>query len=158
MAFNDIKTFKGEDGQEVKKYSGMPIGMSHHWDYPNGKWDETKVSPDEWNIKFKAIKRRQVAAPDGSGAGQGTEYHWLIIADQRVKKINANEYQTELTGTKFKIGHKRPYWKDMSYTYKEQKPYHESVSEKLKVIKDRLFERAKNNRNKLNSIIPKTKI
>ncbi|HZN54271.1 MAG TPA: hypothetical protein VFB67_03035 [Candidatus Polarisedimenticolaceae bacterium] len=37
----------------------------------------------------------------------GTEYHWHILAHQNVRKLNANDYTTSMTGLKFKIAHKR---------------------------------------------------
>ena len=37
----------------------------------------------------------------------GTEYNWYILANQHVKKLNANDYSTEMTGLKFKLAHKR---------------------------------------------------
>ncbi len=37
----------------------------------------------------------------------GTSHHWYILADQVVTKLDANTYSTELTGTKFKLAHKR---------------------------------------------------
>ncbi len=111
MAFDDLKEFNG------KHYSGMRIGDSHVWDYNNAVWEETKITPDLWQIKFGAIKGRKVAAPEGSGVPLNTLYHWFIMADQRVIKIDKDSYQTLMEGAKFKIGHKRPYWKNMSYAY-----------------------------------------
>ena len=37
----------------------------------------------------------------------GTEYHWYILAHQHVRKLNANDYTTAMTGIKFKLAHKR---------------------------------------------------
>jgi hypothetical protein len=37
----------------------------------------------------------------------GTEYHWYILAHQHVRKLNANDYTTSLSGLKFKLAHKR---------------------------------------------------
>lgn len=121
MGFDDIKIHNG------KQYSGMRVGGSHVWDYYNATWEETKVAQDLWKIKFDAIKGRKVAAPENSGAPLFTGYHWLIIADQRVAKINKDEYQTVLEGSKFKIGHRRPYWKDWSYAYSGQMTYRQKL-------------------------------
>ncbi|KAF8905738.1 hypothetical protein CPB84DRAFT_1890942 [Gymnopilus junonius] len=79
--YNALKTFKGQ------VYTGMPIGGSHTWNYDQGVWKETKEEPD-------------------LGAPVGTEYHWLIVAHQHVKKIDANTYETELVGSKYKLAHK----------------------------------------------------
>jgi hypothetical protein len=35
-------------------------------------------------------------------------------------------------GLKYKIGHKRPYWKGFSYTYKDQKSYRQKLIEILR--------------------------
>lgn len=122
--------------QNGKKYSGMRIGAQHNWDYPNGKWDETKIGPCEWEFEFNARKRRHIPAPSGSGAGLGTQYHWYIVADQIVRKVSADEYETLMKGRKFKVGHKRPHWKQFSYKYPEQTGYTESVADYLRRMAD----------------------
>lgn len=127
MAIDDMKDFNG------KPYSGMTVGGKHLWDYQNAVWEETKVTPDQWAIKFTALKHRHNTAPVGSGVPLGTEYHWFILADQVVKKTTCDDYTTELTGTKFKLGHKRAYWKGFSYTYSGQQSYKEKL---LQVLKD----------------------
>jgi len=88
MSFNDLKSFNG------MKYSGMSVGGAHHWNYPDGVWDETKVAPDRWQFKFTSHKRRTVLAPVGSGVPINTAYHWYVIADQRVVKIDKDTYET----------------------------------------------------------------
>jgi len=132
MAFDDIKAFNG------KAYSGMTVGKGHLWDYINATWEETKVTPDTWRFKFSSLKRRKEAAPEGSGVPKGTEYSWYILADQIVKKVNANEYTTEMLGEKYKIGHKRPYWKGFSYTYPGQQSYKQKLLAVLKEAVQRL--------------------
>jgi hypothetical protein len=99
--YNDFKTFKG------KQYTGMKIGRSHKWYYDKGEWNETKITPDLWQISYAVIKRRAGKAPEGSGVPTGTGYHWFILAHQMVNKLNANDYTTELSGFKYKIAHKR---------------------------------------------------
>ena len=37
----------------------------------------------------------------------GTEYHWYVLAHQNVRKLNANDCSTAMTGLKFKVAHKR---------------------------------------------------
>ncbi len=132
MAFDDLKAFNG------KAYSGMRVGDSHLWQYPDGTWEETKIAPDKWSFQFSSIKRRREAAPEGSGVATGSEYHWYIMADQVVKKISANEYETLMTGLKVKIGHKRPYWKGFSYTYNGQQSYKQKLLTALKETVQRL--------------------
>jgi hypothetical protein len=132
MSFDDIKTFNGT------KYSGMTVGGSHHWIYPNGEWKETKIAPDTWEIAFSSMKHRKVPAPDGSGVPLRTAYHWGIISDQKVLKVSANEYETIMSGLKYKIGHKRPHWRDFSYRYKGQPTYRQRVIEILKNTLERL--------------------
>jgi hypothetical protein len=100
-AYDRFKTFEG------RRYTGMKIGRSHKWYYDKGEWKETKVTPDLWRIDYAVTKRRAGRAPEGSGVPVGTEYHWYILAHQNVKKLNANDYTTALSGLKFKIAHKR---------------------------------------------------
>jgi hypothetical protein len=99
--YDEFKSFNG------KQYSGMQIGRSHHWQYDAGDWKETKITPDLWEISYAVTKRRKGHAPENSGAKVGTAYQWYIMAHQKVKKLNADDYTTELTGLKFKMAHKR---------------------------------------------------
>lgn len=121
MTFEDMKTFNGQ------KYTGMPVGLSHHWNYPNGDWEETKISPDLWKIRFSSLKTRKTPAPEGYGVPLKTSYHWYIMADQQVTKTTKDDYQTVMQGLKFKVGHKRPYWKNWSYGYEGQQTYRQKV-------------------------------
>jgi hypothetical protein len=100
-SYNAFKEYEG------KKYTGVKIGRGHTWIYDSGEWKEKKITPDEWQISFKVTKRRKGKAPEGSGVPVGTEYHWYILSHQFVKKLNANDYSTEMTGVKFKLAHKR---------------------------------------------------
>jgi len=99
--YNQMKQFEG------RRYTGMKIGRSHKWYYDQGEWKEKKITPDEWHIEYAVKKRRAGRAPEGSGVPVGTEYHWYILADQIVTKLNANDYSTAMTGVKFKLAHKR---------------------------------------------------
>lgn len=89
------------------QYTGVQIGRGHHWHYDEGDWKETKITPDLWEISYAVTKRRVGHAPENSGVPVGTEYQWYIISHQHVKKLNANDYSTEMTGLKFKLAHKR---------------------------------------------------
>lgn len=100
-SYNTIKEFEG------RKYTGMRVGDSHSWYYRQGEWNETKVAPDKWQFTYAVNKRRKWNAPEGSGAPVGTEYHWYILAHQNVRKLNANEYTTSMTGMKYKLAHRR---------------------------------------------------
>jgi hypothetical protein len=100
-SYNQFKEYEG------KQYTGMKIGRSHKWYYDKGEWKETKVTPDIWTINYAVTKRRAGRAPEGSGVPVGTEYHWYILAHQHVRKLNANDYTTALTGLKYKLAHKR---------------------------------------------------
>ncbi len=86
MAFDDLKTYQGQ------VYSGMSIGSTHVWDYPHGVWQEQKVAPDRWVFTFRSGKKRARKAPEGSGALPGTQYHWFILAHQRVRKVDQDTY------------------------------------------------------------------
>ncbi|KAL3455886.1 hypothetical protein BJX64DRAFT_53997 [Aspergillus heterothallicus] len=98
--YNALKSYKGQ------YYSGMAVGGSHTWNYDQGVWKETKEEPDLWRIDYRTNKRRARKAPQGSGAPVGTEYHWLIVGHQHVKKIDANTYETVLEGSKYKLAYK----------------------------------------------------
>jgi hypothetical protein len=99
--YNHYKLFNGQ------QYTGMKIGRSHKWFYDKGEWHDKKLTPDLWEISFDVTKRRAGKAPKGSGVPVGTEYHWYILAHQMVKKLNANDYSTHMTGYKYKLAHKR---------------------------------------------------
>jgi hypothetical protein len=99
--YNRYKTFEGH------QYTGMKVGRTHTWDYDQGQWKEKKVTPDKWEFSYAVTKRRRGHAPEGSGVPVGTEYHWYILAHQTVRKLNANDYTTSMTGFKHKLAHKR---------------------------------------------------
>lgn len=121
MAFDDTKESNG------RKYTGMSIGSGHRWIYPNGIWEETKVAPDQWRIRFNSVKRRSSPAPERSGVPLNTSYLWHISADQVVVKTSKDEYLTALEGLKTKIAHKRPYWKRFSCCYEGQQTYRQKL-------------------------------
>jgi hypothetical protein len=100
-SFDKFKTFNGQ------LYTGVQIGRGHHWNYDPGDWKETKITPDIWEISYAVTKRRVGKAPEDSGVPVGTRYHWYILADQTATKLNANDYETKMTGLKFKLAHKR---------------------------------------------------
>ncbi|WP_455393013.1 hypothetical protein [[Eubacterium] cellulosolvens] len=114
-----------------KVYTGMRIGGTHNWQYPNGRWLETKVAPDKWEFTFDSLKVRNRLAGENTGAAKGTTYHWYILADQLATKLDNNSYETSMKGVKFKLGHKRPYWRMFSYDYEDQLSYKEMVIQVL---------------------------
>ena len=92
---------------EGKQYTGMPVGRTHHWHYDMADWKEKKITPDKWEFAYSTVKRRTGHAPEGSGVPVGTGYHWFILAHQFVDKLDANDYNTAMTGLKFKLAHRR---------------------------------------------------
>ena len=134
MAFDDLKDFHG------RAYSGMPVGGRHGWHYTDATWRERKVAPDEWEFSFRSVKRRMQSAPAGSGAPPGTLYHWYILADQRVRKIDEDSYTTFMSGLKYKIAHKRPHWRRWSCDYPDQRPERDKVVSILEATLSRLKE------------------
>lgn len=100
-SYNQFKEFEG------KKYTGMKVVKTHKWYNDKGEWKEKKVTPDKWQFTYNVSKRRAGNAPEGSGVPLGTEYHWYILANQNVKKIDANSYTTSMIGLKYKLAHKR---------------------------------------------------
>ena len=99
--YNEYKEFEGQ------KYTGMRVGGTHQWYYDKGEWKEKKITPDKWEFTYAVNKRRSGHAPEGSGVPVGTEYHWYILAHQNVRKLDANNYTTSMTGLKYKLAHKR---------------------------------------------------
>jgi hypothetical protein len=124
MAYDDLKEYNGGT------YTGMAVGGEHAWIYPNGLWHEEKVAPDRWEFTFSSMKERERRAPVGSGVPVGTQYHWYLLAHQRVKKVDADSYTTFRTGVKYKLAHKKPHWRKWSSEYPDQL----SESEKLIAI------------------------
>jgi len=100
-SYNQFKEFQG------KNYTGMKVGRTHKWYYDKGEWKEKKVTPDKWQFSYNVTKKRVGNAPEGSGVPVGTEYHWYILANQNVKKLDANNYTTSMIGLKYKLAHKR---------------------------------------------------
>ena len=100
-SYNQFKEFQG------KNYTGMRVGRTHKWYYDKGEWKEKKVTPDKWQFSYNVTKRRAANAPEGSGVPVGTEYNWYILANQNVKKLDANNYTTSMIGLKYKLAHKR---------------------------------------------------
>jgi hypothetical protein len=100
-SYNQFKEFQG------KNYTGMKVGRTHKWYYDKGEWKEKKVTPDKWQFSYNVTKRRAGNAPEGSGVPVGTEYNWYILANQNVKKLDANNYTTSMIGLKYKLAHKR---------------------------------------------------
>jgi len=101
VSYNKFKEFEG------KQYTGMKVGRTHKWYYDKGEWKEKKITPDLWEISYSVTKRRAGKAPEGSGVPVDTEYHWYILSHQNVKKINANDYTTSMSGLKYQLAHKR---------------------------------------------------
>ncbi|MHA1818894.1 MAG: hypothetical protein ACTSU2_06820 [Promethearchaeota archaeon] len=110
-AYDSLKNFNDDI------YSGVRVGFVHRWHYDDGIWVEKKVKPDLWEIDYNSYKRRITRAPNNSGAKVGTGYHWYIVAEQKAFKIDANTYSTQMKGLKFKVGHRRPYWKLWDYQF-----------------------------------------
>lgn len=114
-SYEAMKEFEG------KRYTGMRVGRSHTWKYDAGAWRERKATPDEWTFTFEVKKRRAGKAPEGSGVPVGTEYHWFVLADQFVRKLDANTYSTAMRGLKVKLAHKRAASSKWSATERAQR-------------------------------------
>ena len=121
MAYDDLKEFSGQ------RYTGMSVGGQHTWIYPNGRWQERKVAPDRWDFTFASMKERERSAPEGSGVPDGTQFHWYLLAHQRVRKVDKDSYTTFMDGLKYKVAHKRPHWRKWSDEYPDQEPERERL-------------------------------
>lgn len=126
--YNKLKKYKG------KRYSGMKVGGRHKWYYDKGEWKERKKTPEEWEIFYQTKKRRAGKAPKGSGAPVGTGYNWLVVAHQRVDKLDANSYMTRLDGRKFKVAHLRA--KKGKWNVSEKKQRKKVIEFLEKIISD----------------------
>jgi hypothetical protein len=103
--YDEMKKFQG------RSYTGMQVGRTHVWEYPDGEWRERKLTPDLWHFTYASSKHRKGrGAPEGSGVPVGTGYHWFIEANQFVEKLDANTYETFMEGLKHKVAHKRADW------------------------------------------------
>jgi hypothetical protein len=131
VSFDDLKTFRG------KVYSGMPVGGTHAWDYPHGVWQERKVAPERWVFSFRSEKKRARKAPEGTGALPGTQYHWFILAHQFVRKLDQDTYETVMQGVKYKVAHRRPYWRRWSTDYPDSEPEREVL---IRILEEYLAE------------------
>lgn len=129
MAYDDLKEFQG------RPYSGMSVGGEHEWIYPNGRWRERKVAPDRWEFTFSSRKERERRAPEGSGVPTGTQFHWYLLAHQRVRKIDKDSYTTFMEGLKCKVAHKRPHWRKWSDEYPDQVPERERL---IRILEEEL--------------------
>jgi hypothetical protein len=121
------RTYDRMKEHDGRAYAGMVVGGRHDWAYKDGKWSEVKVSPDKWTFTFDCNKHRMRHAPAGSGAQVDTQYHWYIVADQRVAKLDEDTYSTTMGGVKFKVGHKRPSWRKWSYEYPDHEACYEDI-------------------------------
>lgn len=102
------------------KYTGAPVGYKHQWKYTEPEVEETKLSQTLWAFRMKSTKRKVTESRTNGNIEPGTMYHWYFIGDQIVRKIDENSYETDLQAIKYKLGHKRPYWKTFSYNYQDQ--------------------------------------
>lgn len=142
MSYDELKRYKG------RSYTGVSVGSTHYWDYPDGVWYEVKVAPDDWKFRFTSTKQRRVSAPEESGAKPGSQFHWYILADQKATKKDANSYETFMEGMKFKVGHKRPNWKKWSYEHPEQQSHRQKVIQILRNMLERLEEEEREHQRK----------
>jgi hypothetical protein len=65
-----------------------------------------------------------------------------FLAHQRVRKIDADTYNTMMSGVKYKIAHKRPHWRKWSSDYPDQPSDTEKLIQVLEETLARLREPA----------------
>jgi hypothetical protein len=149
--YNEFKEFEG------KQYTGMKVGRHHKWYYDKGEWKEKKVTPDDWEFTYAVTKRRAGKAPGNSGVPVGTEYHWYILAHQNVRKLDANNYSTAMTGIKFKVAHKRSDKKNWSASENAQrKRVMKILRQTLQKLEEEEFQANKLKQSKLKNFGAKT--
>jgi hypothetical protein len=136
--YEEYKEFNG------RKYTGMRVGGSHKWYYEKGIWSEKKIAPDKWELTYTVNKKRAWDAPEGSGVPVGTEYHWYILAHQNVRKLDANNYATSMTGIKYKLAHKRADRLNWNVTENQQREQLVRILEELIIqVKREILDDAK---------------
>jgi hypothetical protein len=122
----------------------MRVGGSHKWYYEKGIWSEKKIAPDKWELTYSVNKKRAWDAPEGSGVPVGTEYHWYILAHQNVRKLDANNYATSMTGIKYKLAHKRADRLNWNTSENQQRKQLVQILEELIIqVKNEILEDAK---------------
>jgi hypothetical protein len=85
----------------MKKRNGVPKGFKHSWKYSDSTWNETKVKPGLWKIKFSSIKRKKGNPSKSYGNfKENFKIKWKIDAIQYATKISPNAYRTTMIGTK----------------------------------------------------------
>lgn len=97
--------------------------------------------PDRWVFSFRSEKKRARKAPEGSGALPGTQYPWFILAHQFVQKLDQDTYETVMQGLKYKVAHRRPYWRRWSTDYPDSEPEREVLIRVLEAYLAELKER-----------------
>jgi len=107
--------------------------------------EREKITPDKWKFTYDVTKRRAGHAQEGSGVPVGTEYHWYILAHQNVKKPDANNYTTSMTGLKYKLGQKRGEKDKWSTMYNAQRvQLIQILQELIAQLKNEMIGAAKN--------------
>ncbi|MBW3581998.1 MAG: hypothetical protein KY455_02770 [Euryarchaeota archaeon] len=137
------KSYKEKKTHKGKTYSGMRVGGVHSWTYPDGSWKERKVDPKRWEFTYASRKDRDRRAPKGSGAGEGSGYHWYITAHQWVRKLDANRYATFMEGNKRLISFQKPDWQVWNSQFKNQRSADQRVIEALEDEIERVREAPK---------------
>jgi hypothetical protein len=111
LSFADVKEHRGVE------HSGSNVGANRSW-AAAGRWQEVKVGAEKWGFKWEGSQVRLGSqAPAGSGADLGSEFHYLVLGHQFVRKADSNTYESRLAGSKYQIGHKRPGWLLWSHEY-----------------------------------------
>ena len=95
------------------------------------------MAPDHWVFSFLSEKKRAMMAPEGSGALPGTQYHWFILAHQRVRKVDQDTYETVMEGVKYRVAHKRLHWRGWSTDYPDHEPEREIL---IRILEEQLAE------------------
>lgn len=125
MSFADVKEHRGQD------YAGSRVGSVHSWWAP-GTWQEVKLSPEKWGFEWAGTQERiKATAPPGSGADLGSEFHYLLVAHQFVRKADENTYESRVVGSKHQVGHKRAGWLQWSHEYPGQESERDRIERLL---------------------------
>ena len=81
-------------------------------------------------VKFvvkAALKRRSA----------NSQVELVAMVNDELKKVDKDSYETMMRGLKFKVGHRRPYWKKWSYQYPEQDTYSQRI---ISILEETLAE------------------
>jgi hypothetical protein len=91
----DILIHNIHSTKEVREMRGVKKGYRHAWGY-KGIWREVKTKTGTWIGSFRARKTNMVPRKSMGSIKKGNTIKWKIDGTQTARKLNKDEYATEL--------------------------------------------------------------